>query len=50
MYLLALTLTPLLGIFIIFSYYSYDLKENTKTLKIIGLTITIIDLLISLII
>jgi len=50
MYLLALVLTPLLGIFIIFSYYSYDLKENTKTLKIIGLTVTIVDLLISLII
>jgi hypothetical protein len=50
MLLLALILMPLLGIFLIFSSFSYDLHENTKRLKIIGLSVTIIDLIISLII
>ena len=50
MLLLSLVLIPLLGIFLIFTYSSYDLHENTKVLKILGLTVTIVDLIISLII
>ena len=41
---------PFLGLLIIFTYHSYDLNKNTKILKFIGLTVTIIDLIISLII
>jgi uncharacterized membrane protein len=50
MLLLSLVLIPLLGIFLILSYSSYDLHENTKTLKILALTVTIVNLIISLII
>jgi hypothetical protein len=50
MLLLSLVLIPLLGIFLIFTYSSYGLHENTRVLKILGLTVTIIDLIISLII
>lgn len=50
MLLFSLILIPMLGIFIIFIYYSYTTQENTKILKIIALTVTIIDLIISLII
>jgi len=53
MILLALILVPLYGIFIIFSQFSYnkqDENDNLKVLKIIGLTVTIIDLIISLVI
>jgi hypothetical protein len=50
MLLLSLVLIPFLGIFLIFSYSSYDLNENTKVLKILALTVTIVDLIISLII
>ncbi len=53
MILLALILIPLYGIFIIFSQFSYnklDDNKNLKTLKIIALTVTIIDLIISLVI
>ncbi len=50
MLLLSLILMPLLGIFLIFINYSYDLHENTKVFKIISLSVTIIDLIISLII
>ena len=50
MLLLGLILMPMLGIFFIFTYNSYDLKVYTKNLKIIALSVTIIDLVISLII
>ncbi len=50
MLLLTLVLIPLFGIFLIFSYSSYDLHENTKVLKILGLSVTIVDLILSLII
>jgi hypothetical protein len=50
MLLLSLVLFPLLGIFLIFSYSSYALHENTKAIKVLGLTVTMVDLIISLII
>lgn len=53
MLLLTLVLIPLFGIFLIFSYSSYNFRssvEDTKVLKILALTVTIIDLVISLII
>ncbi len=53
MLLLTLVLIPLFGIFLIFSYSSYNFRssvEDTKVLKILTLTVTIIDLVISLII
>ena len=50
MLLLGLILMPMLGIFFIFTYNTYDLKVYTKNLKIIALSVTIINLVISLII
>jgi len=50
MLLLGLILMPMLGILFIFTYNTYDLKVYTKNLKIIALSVTIINLLISLII
>ena len=50
MLLSALILIPFIGIFFIFSYNSYKLGENPKILKIFCLTITILDLVLSLII
>ena len=50
MLLSALILIPFFGIFIILSYNSYDLNENSKILKTFALAITIVDLVISLII
>ncbi|EHY51772.1 NADH-ubiquinone dehydrogenase subunit 4 (mitochondrion) [Exophiala dermatitidis NIH/UT8656] len=50
MLLLSLVLLPIFGIFLIFSYFSYDLHENTKAIKILGLTVTMVELIISLII
>ena len=40
----------MIGIFFIFIYNSYDIKFYTKSLKIIALTTTIINLLISLVV
>jgi NADH-ubiquinone oxidoreductase chain 4 len=40
----------MIGIFFIFIYNSYDIKFYTKSLKIIALTITIINLLVSLLV
>jgi len=48
--LLALIIIPLLGIFFLFTYNSYDINANPKNLKILALSVTIIDLIISLII
>jgi NADH-ubiquinone oxidoreductase chain 4 len=48
--LLGLIGIPLIGIFLIFIYNSYDIKVYTKTIKIIALTVTIINLLVSLIV
>ena len=50
MLLLGLILMPMLGIFFIFTYNTYDLKVYTKNLKIIALSVTIINLVISLVI
>ena len=50
MLLLGLILMPILGIFFIFTYNTYDLNVYTKNLKIIALSVTIINLIISLII
>ena len=50
MLLLALIIIPLLGIFFLFTYNSYDINANPKNLKILALSVTIIDLIISLII
>lgn len=50
MLLLGLIGIPLIGIILIFIYNSYDIKVYTKTLKIIALTVTIINLLVSLIV
>jgi NADH-ubiquinone oxidoreductase chain 4 len=44
-----LILTPIIGIFLILLYNSYDLDEKSNTLKIIALFVTIVDLFISLI-
>jgi NADH-ubiquinone oxidoreductase chain 4 len=40
----------MIGIFFIFIYNSYDIKSYTKSLKIIALTTTIINLIISLLV
>jgi hypothetical protein len=50
MLLSSLILIPLLGIFSILSYNSFGLKENNKMLITIALSVTIIDLIVSLII
>jgi NADH-ubiquinone oxidoreductase chain 4 len=50
MLLSALILIPFFGIFFILSYNTYDLNENTKTLKTFALAVTLADLVISLII
>jgi len=50
MLLSALLFTPFIGIIYIFSYKTYDLNEDSKILKIFALTISMIDLVISLII
>ena len=48
--LLALILTPLIGIFLIACIVSYDLSSNSKLLRFTALAITIVDLIISLIV
>lgn len=48
MLLLALILIPLFGAFLISSNNLYESNENRNNLKIIALTITIIDLIVSL--
>lgn len=50
MLLLTLILIPIFGSFLIASNNWYKLNEKKDTLKIIGLTITILDLIISLVI
>ena len=50
MLLLGLIAIPMIGIFFIFIYNSYDIKSYTKSLKIIALTTTIINLIISLLV
>jgi NADH-ubiquinone oxidoreductase chain 4 len=51
MLLSLLILTPLIGIFLVSSVLTYEIKKDkTKLLKILALTVTIIDLIISLII
>ena len=48
--LLSLLLTPLIGIFIISAFVSYDITPIDKILKSTVLTITVTNLIISLII
>jgi hypothetical protein len=52
--LLTLILVPLLGIFLVSSFLTYDVQskttQNTKILKITALAVTIVDLIVSLII
>jgi NADH-ubiquinone oxidoreductase chain 4 len=50
MFLLSLVITPLIGIFIITIAMSYSNWNKEKTIKIIGLTASIFNLIISLII
>ena len=51
MFLLILVLVPLIGIFILSAALTYNITpENTRLLKVTALTITIVDLIISLII
>lgn len=50
MLLLSLILIPILGIFSIFTYNSYDTQVYKKNLKVIALSVTLINLLISLIV
>jgi NADH-ubiquinone oxidoreductase chain 4 len=50
MLLSALIYIPFIGLIFIFSYNTYDLNENSKTLKTFALAVTIINLAISLII
>ena len=51
MFLLLLVLIPLIGIFILLAALTYNITgRNTKLLKITALTVTIVDLIISLII
>src|SRR5258708_3135993 len=51
MLLSLLILTPLIGIFLVSSVLTYEIKKDkTKLLKILALTVTIIDLIISLMI
>jgi NADH-ubiquinone oxidoreductase chain 4 len=51
MFLLLLVLIPLIGIFILSAALTYNITaRNTKLLKITALTITIVDLIISLVI
>lgn len=51
MLLSSLILTPLIGIFLVSSVLTYEIKKDkTKILKILALTVTIIDLIISLVI
>ena len=50
MLLLTLILLPLFGILLISSIIAYDISENLKLLKITTLTITILDLIVSLIV
>jgi NADH-ubiquinone oxidoreductase chain 4 len=50
LFLSLLVLIPFFGLFIILLYDSYNLNENTKVIKIIALSVTIINLIISLVI
>ena len=50
MLLPALILIPFLGIIIIVSYSKYDQFQNIQKIKTIALSITLIDLMLSLII
>jgi NADH-ubiquinone oxidoreductase chain 4 len=48
MVLLSLILVPLIGILLILSLLSYDLSENSKLIKSTALSISIVDLIISI--
>ena len=50
MLLSTLILLPLIGIFLISAFFTYDMSENPKILKSIALTVSIINLIVSLII
>jgi len=50
MLLSSLILLPILGIFSIFTYNSYDTQVYKNNLKVIALSVTLINLLISLIV
>lgn len=50
MLLLALILVPLLGILIVACIVTYDTSDNFKLLKITALSVTIVDLIISLLV